>query len=227
MKKNKPNIISNELDQAPKTWKYYFERLQDPELKKQIIDAMSDEFIVWNDENEEINIEIKERLWVHEKELPLNFLINQLSNHKKVAYLYNKKSAFDGSEKSGFHKLVWPLAWIEYQAHKLWASFNKEGETLSEWEIWTFLTFERNEYGQIVIWAEQIEIPKGPFVMAWLAWYKKMELSEFLEFIKNEELKSVNKGAESGEMPDTADTESQEKDSWKKKKGRQRFFGKK
>ena len=220
---NQPNIISNELDQAPKTWKHYLERLQGPELKKQIIDAMSYEFVVWNDENDEINAKIKERLCVHEDELPLPLVAEKLKNNKKVSVLYHKKNTKDDSKGAERHETIWAFSPAEIQFSKLWVSLHRDGETLSDGDLWTYLTFERNDYGQIVIWAEQIEIPQRPFTMAWLACHKEMKLSEFLEYMKNEESNSKNKEPEANETPDLADTEPQEG----KRKGRQRIFDKK
>lgn len=229
MKKNKPNIISNELDQAPKTWKNYRERLQDPELKEQIKNAFSYEFAVGKDSNEEISDMMVDRLGKHEKEIPLQFLVKQLSEHKKVSVLYHKKDAREKDKGATFHALIWPLVWVEHQFHKLWISFHRIGEELSNWELWTFLTFERNEYWQIVVWAEQIEIPKWPFIMEWLAAHKKLDLSEFLEYIKEEEDKQEKqkKQKSNNEVQDNATSSDKISDNWNDKRIRSRLFGKK
>jgi len=51
---NKPNILSNELDQVPKTWERYGKELNDTALHAQIIDAF--------DSNQKENN--KEKLWI-------------------------------------------------------------------------------------------------------------------------------------------------------------------
>lgn len=224
MEQNQPNIISNELDQVSKTWDRYLKRLQDPELKKQIIDAMKRESITTNDSKDEVNDEMIDRFDKHQKEFPIELVVEKLKSNEKVSILYHKKNIKDESKGSERHKTIWAFLPAELQFNKLWVSLHRKDEYLSTWDLWTYLTFKRNDYWQIVIWAEQIEIPQRPLTMEWLACHKKMELSEFLEYIKKEEEKDPNKKASEGRKDDFVDAKYQ-KDSWVRKSGRQRIFG--
>ena len=200
MENNNPNIISNDLDQAPKTWKLYQKRLENPELKKEIEYALKKEFLVYEYSDDK---DIKNWWEKHEKEIPVIFLIDQLSKEKKVSFLYDKECLIEKG-KIWLITLVGPLIETKKQIEKLWAIYIweddddattwendtttwkndtttwKDDTIIKPWEVWTFFTFKRNDYWQIELGVEQIQISTlGPY-----AGYKKLGREDVLKFIK-------------------------------------------
>lgn len=186
MENNNSNIISNKLDQAPKTWTNYLKRLQDPELQEQIKNAFLMNGLIDNS-NESINNEMISWLKEHKKDIPLIQIYQQLSQYPKVSFLFHKKS-IEETKNTDFHTLIGWLTPVNYQLQKLWFIYDNNNKKLSEWELWTYLTFEKNDYWQIIVWAEQIEM-WWMFTMKEVAAHKKLDLAEFLEYIKQTENK--------------------------------------
>ena len=169
---NTPNILSNELDQAPKVWKAYEERLQDPELRQEIYDAMDQyyEFIGKEWDGDEI---IK---WFEANHNRIPFQKIYKSKENKVSFLVHK------------HKKTWLWWWTttwtlldaNEQFSKLWDILGKEW--LKSREIWTYITFTKDNSGRLIVGAEQIEIP-WEFNIKWVAYHKVLNSEEFKKIL--------------------------------------------
>ena len=173
---NNPNILSNELDQAPKTWKSYEERLHEPELQQRIFDAM-DQHIVFTSEEWDWD-EIIDWFKLHQNDIPYPLIYK--SKVTKVSFLVHKEKKI----QNWWSPMIWaPLnAWSQF--YQLWDIFYKDKDELEEWEIWTFITFTKTDSWKIIIWAEQIEVPKtNPFFPAGYACHKKLNSTEFKKIL--------------------------------------------
>lgn len=170
---NNPNILSNELDQAPKVWKSYEERLHEPELQQRIFDAMDQHFVFVSEEWDWK--EILNWIWLHENDLPWPLIYK--SKRSKVSFLVHKEKKQYNSWRS---PMIWAPIDARHQFSQLWEIFYKNKDKLDEGEIWTFITFTKMDDGKTIVWAEQIEIPQtNPFFPSWYACHKKLKSAEF------------------------------------------------
>jgi hypothetical protein len=171
---NNPKILSNKLDQAPKFWKAYEERLKDPELQQQIIDAMDNYFVFI--EKEWDGGEIIERLRNHQNDIYLPLIYE--SKNRKVSFLIHKEKK-EPSKDSAFTPMIGMPLDANYQMSKLWECLYKNYDELNIWDIWTFITFTKDDSGRTIVWAEQIEIPYPAFLGDWYACHKELKSEEF------------------------------------------------
>ena len=177
---NKPNILSNKLDQAPKVWESYEERLQDPKLKQEIFDAMDKHALCFSKEWD--GDEIIEWLDVHRNEIPSELIYE--SEESKVSFLVHKEKKVIPPDAT-FVNMIGPLWGVPYQLSKLWCAFQKE--KINFWEIWTYITFTKCESWKIIVGAEQIEIPRPALLGIWYAYHKELTSKEFKEVLDKDE----------------------------------------
>ena len=119
---NNPNILSNELDQAPKVWKSYEKRLHEQELEQRIFDAMDQHFIFISEDWdwEEIINWIK----LHQNDLPYPFIYK--SDKIKVSFLIHKeKKIYDW-----WTPMIWMPLKAVFQFAQLWETFYKNKDKL-------------------------------------------------------------------------------------------------
>ena len=171
---NNPNIISNELDQAPKIWKTYEERLNDPKLKQEILNAMNNGFSFINKAWD--GGEIIDRLRNHQNDIYFPLIYE--SENRKVSFLIHKEQ-IKPSKDSPFTPMIGMPLDVNYQISKLWCPIHPNHDTLTEWEVWTYITFTKDDSGITIVWAEQIEIPYPAFLGDWFACHKELKSEEF------------------------------------------------
>ncbi len=176
---NNPNILSNELDQAPKIWKFYEKRLKDPEIHQEIVNAMDKYLFI--DSKEWDWDEILKRLDEHKHEIPLK-LIHKTPD-EKVSFLVKKEKKW----KSWRNNMIWIPLDLPLQFKKLWIIY-KQWEWIKPGDIWTYITFTKTKSGWVIIWAEQIELPsKETLLPIQSACHKVLTSKEFMEIMNEKE----------------------------------------
>ena len=175
---NTPNILSNELDQAPKVWKAYEERLNNPKIQQEIIDMMDQHFIFI--EKEWDGGEIIDRLRNHQNDI--YFPLIYRAKNRKVSFLIHKEKIEPSRDSAFTHMIGMPLD-ANYQMSKLWECLYKNHDELNIWDIWTFITFTKDDSGRTIVWAEQIEIPYPAFLGNWYACHKELKSNEFKQIM--------------------------------------------
>lgn len=89
-------------------------------------------------------------------------------------------------------------------------------EYVQPWEIWTFITFEDLESGQIKLTVSQLKRPNW-MIMEWLWCYKELTADEFLAGIQTK--KEDEKSEEKETLKNTSAESEKKDDKWW-------FFGK-
>ncbi len=161
---NKPNILSNELDQVPKTRKWYQKELDlNKDLKQQIIDAFDtfehDDFPMGENDFFIGQSDKKVLDWFlsHSKDLPVEQVAKLLREHKIVSCEIQRKK----KEKSSWWNTALGQAIPKDTIH-IWKVLTKNDEVL-EWNIITYLTFtklnDKQQRPDVKISTQQIEFP--------------------------------------------------------------------
>ena len=180
-KENNPIIISNELDQAPKTWEHYQKRLNSmhDELIKILICNLT--FEEWEDPEE--TEKIVSWLQSNQDSIPLYKISKELLEHKwrKISLLLTKEKV----KWEWFITMIWSPLPIEHVIYdNLWSTWTKEWDMIERWEIWTFISFEDTDSWQIKLSLHQLEVP-GWLIMDWLWCHKKITFDEFEKALSN------------------------------------------
>jgi len=196
---NNPKIISNELDQAPKTWKQYEKRLD--WMKNEIAKAMdirptldgNPTICKWIDENQDTLPLLK-----------INKILGNHENDRVAIQVDSKKKEFNSWEM--FESMLANLMPIEEQIRKIWNIYSIQWNDITwewleqrdrennpahhEWEIWTFISFDYDNSWCCKVSVHQIEKPNPTFLMNGLWCHKELTAEEFLVALepKNEEV---------------------------------------
>lgn len=188
---NKPNIISNDLDQAPKTWEQYEERLD--WMKNEIAKAMDWFFSIEETEEGKRYFEWLEK---NQNLLPLWDIIKKVSENPGKRFSYQLKIEKIEDKGLWLRATSGPKCWFNSDV-ELWDIIIKIGDhSIKEWEISTYITFEWTESWNIKIKSQQIQIaPKGSLLPKYARLsHKILTPDEFLAALelKHEEVEWEN-----------------------------------
>lgn len=200
---NRPNIISNELDQAPKTHKAWYDKVI-KSLKEDIIKAMDQIILDWNDT-------LCDYINDNQNRIPVRQILD-LKAWESLAFEVKREKI---KSEWWFIKSVWHPAFLWdfhnftencYRFQEHWAL--KPGEK----SLIIVVEKDKKDDKILKLHAEQLEYPwPNAFVMRWM-YFHNPDVSEerFNEIILNKEEigeKNINEW----------DKESSEKSTWKLK----------
>ncbi len=187
---NKLNILSNDLDQIPKTKKWYQKELDvNKGFKQEIIDAFDrsehndlvmgeNDFFLDKDNDKKI----LDRFLENQKDMPIEQIAKSLREHRVVSCEIQRKNKKEG--KTWWNSTIGPA--ISRETINVWKVFTKNNEAL-DWNVITYLTFTRlndTKWPDVNITAQQVEFPRK--------WAMLPEYIIFRKELTGEEFKKEN-----------------------------------
>jgi len=175
---NKPNILSNDLDQVPKTRKRYPNELYADNLKQQIIQSFDTHKPLWENDFlvEESDEKVLSRFEKNQENLPIPDIVQMLKDYNTVSCEVHRRK----KEKiTWFSKAIWPA--IPKDNINVWKVLTRNSEEL-EGNILTYIIFQKmkNNPLTVKISAKQIEFP-GEWVLLpeYIVFSKELAWEEF------------------------------------------------